>query len=59
MSIVALVVTVCVIIFALWLVQTFLPAPWKTPVLVIVVLLALLWLVTLMFPGVAGLRVGR
>lgn len=59
MSIVALVVTLCVILLMLWLVQNYMPLPWKTPVLVIVVLLALLWLVTLMFPGVAGLRIGR
>lgn len=59
MSIVALVVTLCVIILMLWLVQTFMPLPWKTPVLVIVVLLALLWLITLLFPSLSAFRVGR
>ena len=59
MSIVALVVTICVIVFALWLVQTFLPAPWRTPLLVIIVILALVWLATLLFPGLTSARIGR
>lgn len=57
MTILSLLVAVAIIVFALWLVQTYLPAPWKTPVLVIIVLLALVFLLTQFFPGAATTKV--
>lgn len=59
MSLITLLVTVCLIIFALWLVVTFLPAPWKTPLLVLIVILALVWIATLLVPGLTSMRVTR
>ncbi len=58
-SIVTLLVGICVLLFALWLINTFLPVPWKTPLLVIVVLLGLLWLASAFVPGLSSIRVGR
>lgn len=51
MTIVGLIVAILLIVFALWIVSTYLPAPFKTPVLVIIVVLALLWVVMLLIPG--------
>lgn len=58
MSIIALVVTLCVILLMLWLVNTYMPLPWKTLLLAIVVLMAVVWLALFLFPGITGMRVG-
>lgn len=57
MTLLGLLIGVLVIVFALWLVQTFLPAPYKTPVLVIVVVLALVWVASLLWPGLTSARI--
>lgn len=59
MTLLTLIVGICVLLFALYLVRTFLPAPWQTPLLVIIVILALVWLATIFAPGITSLRVGR
>lgn len=59
MTIIGLLVGICVLLFALWLIQTYMPVPWKVPALVIVVLLALVWLATAFLPGLTSMRVGR
>jgi hypothetical protein len=48
-----------VIIFALWLVRTYMPAPWQTPTLVVVVILALVFLIYSFWPGAAAIRIGK
>ena len=42
----------------LWVIWQFMPAPFKTPTLVVVVLLGLLYLVLQFMPGVANTRIG-
>lgn len=59
MTLIGLLIGICVILFACWLANSFMPAPWKTPVLVVIVLLALVWLVSLFLPNVASMRIGR
>ncbi len=58
MTIIGLLVGICVILFACWLLNTYMPAPWKIPALVVVCLLALVWLLSVFMPGLANLRVG-
>lgn len=58
MSIITLVVGICVILFACWLASSYMPAPWKTPTLVVIVLLGLFWLATIFVPGLSSMRVG-
>jgi len=50
-------VIICAFIFVLWLVKGNMPEPWKTPVLVVIVLVAVIWLLTLMFPNITSFRV--
>ncbi len=56
-SILGLIVTILLIVFALWLVQAYMPVPFKMPVLIIIVLLALLWVASILVPGLATTRV--
>lgn len=57
MSILGIIIAIVLICFALWLVQTYLPAPWKTPALLIIVVLALVWIVSVLWPGLTAARV--
>jgi len=57
MTLLGLLIAVAIIILALWIVQTYMPPPWKTPTLVIVVVLALCFLVYALWPGAATVRV--
>lgn len=59
MSILGIIIAIVLIVFALWLIQTYLPAPWKTPALLIVVVLALVWIAMVLWPGLSTARVGR
>lgn len=59
MTILGIVVAICVILFALWLVQTYVSAPWQTPLLLIIVVVALIGIVVTFFPAVGSMRVGR
>ncbi len=58
MSIIAILVAIVVLVFCCWLVATYMPAPFKTPVLVVVVLIAVIWLLSLLFPALTAVRVG-
>lgn len=57
MSILGIVVVICLIIFALWLVRTYIQAPYQQPAIVLIVVLALIWIVWLLFPGLTTARV--
>lgn len=57
MTLLGLLVGIVVILFACWLVKTYLPGPWQTIALVVIVFLALGWLATIFFPNVLSLRV--
>lgn len=52
-----LVIAVAIIILMLWIAKTWLPQPWQTPIMVILVLVALAFLITTLFPGAASVRV--
>lgn len=58
MSILGIIVAIVLIVFALWLIQTYLPVPFKTPALLIVVVLALIWIASVLWPGLTNARVG-
>jgi hypothetical protein len=57
MSILGLIVVIVLIVFALWLVQNYLPVPFKVPVLIIVVVLALVWIASVLVPGLTTARI--
>ena len=57
MTLIGLVVAICLILVICWLVKMYMPQPWQTPVLVIVVLLAVLFLLAQLWPNVANMRV--
>lgn len=57
MSILWIVVCVCLIIFGAYMVQRFINPPWKHPVLVAIVVLTLVWIVWLLFPGMTTARI--
>lgn len=57
MTIAGLIIGLCIILLMCWLVQTYLPVPWKTPVLVIIVILALVWLASAFFPSIGATRI--
>lgn len=57
MSVLGLLLAIVLIVFALYIVQTFLPAPWKTPVLVLVVIVALVWVLSILVPGLTSARI--
>lgn len=59
MTLISLLIAVCVLVFALWLVRTYMPAPWQTPLLALIVVVALVLLLLTFAPGVANLRVGH
>ena len=57
MTLLGFLLAIAVIVFALWLVKNYMPAPWQTPTLVIVVLLALVFLIVTFWPGAANVRI--
>ena len=57
MTLFGLLIAILVIVFALWLVKNYMPAPFQTPTLVIVVVLALIFLVFTFWPGAANVRI--
>lgn len=59
MTILGLLFAVCVIVFLLWVTREFMPAPFKTPVLVFLVLLGIAWVLSQVWPGLASARLGR
>jgi hypothetical protein len=58
MSVVTLIVGICVLLFACWLTNSYMPVPWKVPALVVIVLLGLIWLASVFVPGLTNARVG-
>ncbi len=58
MSIIALIIAASLILFALYLVQSFIPAPWKTPLLIVIVVVALVWILSLFVPSIANTHFG-
>lgn len=57
MSILGIIIGVLLIVFALWIVQGYVNAPFKTPLLVVIVVLALIWVASYFVPGLTALRV--
>lgn len=57
MPVVTILILIVLVCFALYIVQTYLPAPWKVPVLVLVVIVALIWVLSFFVPGLATIRV--
>ncbi len=57
MSVFGIVVGVLLIIFALWIVQVYVDPPFKTPLLVVVVVLALIWIASFFMPGLTSMRI--
>ena len=57
MTLLGLVVAICIILLILWIVKLYMPQPWQTPVLVIVVLLAVVFLLAQLWPGAANTRI--
>lgn len=57
MTIASLVIAVALLVFAYWI-ATKAPEPWKTPFVVIVIVIALIVVLNLVFPGVLSHRVG-
>lgn len=59
MSLLTLLVGICIFLFALYLVKSFMPQPWATPTLVVIVLLALIWLAQAFVPGLSAIRISH
>jgi len=57
MTLLGLIVAICIILLVLWIVKMYMPQPWQTPTLVIVVLLAILFLIAQLWPAAANMRV--
>lgn len=57
MSILGIVVIVLLILFACYLVQAYVNPPFKTPILAIIVALALIWILSVIVPGINTTRV--
>jgi len=57
MTLLELVVAICIILLVLWIVKMYMPQPWQTPTLVIVVILAVVFLLAQLWPGAANMRV--
>lgn len=57
MTLLSLVVACLVIVLVLWLVKTYMPAPWQTPTLAIVVVLAIIFLIVSFWPAAANIKV--
>lgn len=57
MSIGAVVIVVCLLLLAGWFVQTYGPEPFRVPLLLAVVLVALGFIASVAFPGLLGTHV--
>jgi len=57
MSILSIIIGIVLIVFALYLVSTYVNAPWKTPALLVIVLLALIWIASFFVPGLMTARI--
>lgn len=59
MSLGAVFVIVILLILAAWMAQRFMPEPFTTPTLVVVVLVAVAFILSVAFPGLFGMRISR
>lgn len=57
MTLLGLIVAISLILIILWIVKTYMPQPWQTPTLVIVVILAVVFVLVQLWPGAASMRV--
>ncbi|HKA65461.1 MAG TPA: hypothetical protein VKD00_07050 [Methyloceanibacter sp.] len=57
MTLFGLIVAICIILLVLWIVKMYMPQPWQTPTLVIVVLLGILFLLAQLWPAAANMKV--
>lgn len=57
MTIIALLIGILVIGLLCWLVNLYMPAPFKTPALVLLIVIAIIWVLVAMFPAVTNMRV--
>jgi hypothetical protein len=57
MSILGIVLTLVVIVILLWAVHEYVTARWKAIAELVIVVLAIAWLVTLLFPALTTARV--
>jgi hypothetical protein len=57
MTLLGLIVAIAIIICMFWITRTFMPQPWQTPVMVILVLVALAFLIYALWPGAATMRI--
>ena len=57
MTLLGLVVAICLILIVLWIVKTYMPQPYQTPTLIVVVLLAVVFILVQLWPGAASMRV--
>lgn len=56
MSLTLLIVGLGLLLGVLWLVVTYMPAPWKTPFIALIVILILLFIVQTIFPNASLVR---
>jgi len=59
MTLVALLIGVVVIALLCWLVKMYMPAPFQTPALVILIVIGIIWVLVSMFPAVGEMRIGK
>jgi len=57
MTLVGLLIGLVVLALLLWLVKMYLPAPFTTPALVVIVVIAIIWVLVSFFPSVSEMRV--
>lgn len=59
MSILTILLTLVIVAFVLWVINAYAPEPLRRVANLVIVALLVLWVVVMLFPGLAGLRVGR
>jgi hypothetical protein len=59
MTIGQLILVVVLLLFGAWFTQKYAPEPWRTPFLVVIVIVMLLALVYAVAPGLLAVHIGR
>ena len=57
MTLIALLIGLVVIALLCWLVKTYMPGPFQTPALVILITIAIIWVLVSFFPAIGNVRV--
>jgi hypothetical protein len=57
MTLVGLLIGLVVLALLLWLVKTYLPAPFTTPALVVLIVIGIVWVLVSFFPSVSEMKV--